>query len=408
MSVGSIFFNNNPRPSSMSTTQYVYSNTGTSYSQLDLSGNFTIEFWMKADAQVSLYSSIIAVNTTWGTNAIDICAQHDVNPGYFTIVQDINSNYYYTTKNVCDGVWHNIAIVRISNLVSVYIDGILRGTPTTYANVWSLSKFALGAAPINNNTDVTYAGYMSNLRIVNSGLYTSNYSVPTTPYGVIPGTLLLMSMSPSAPLLDQSSYNVSVLNSSTPPTVSSTIIPPISNASGNNGTVCFKEGSQILTQDGYVPVENLSPGHLIKTVLHGFVPIEKIGKKRFVHQAILDDRIKDQLYVCRKEQYPELTDDLVLTGCHGILVKDFVSDKERENTIKINGDTYVTDGHYRLPVCVDERASVFETAGEYTIYHFSLKHENYYMNYGVYANGLLVETTCMHNLNAFSNMEYLE
>jgi hypothetical protein len=408
MSVGSIFFNNNPLPSSMSTAQYVYSNTSGNYQQLDLSGNFTIEFWMKANAQVSLYSSIIAVNTSWGSNAIDICAQHSVNPGYFTIVQDINSNYYYTTKNVCDGVWHNIAIVRISNLVSVYIDGILCGTPTTYSNTWMLSKFALGAAPINSVTDVTYTGYMSNLRIVNRGLYTSNYSVPTTPYGVIPGTVLLMVMSPSAPLLDQSSYNVSVLNSSTPPTVSSTIIPPIANASGNNGTICFKEGSRILTQNGYVPVEDLKPTDLVKTVLQGFVPIVKIGKKRFVHQAIINERVKDQLYVCKKEQYPDLTNDLVLTGCHSILVKEFVSDKERENTIKINGDTYVTDGHYRLPVCVDERASVFETAGEYSIYHFSLKHENYYMNYGVYANGLLVETTCMHNLDVFSNMEYIE
>jgi hypothetical protein len=249
---------------------------------------------------------------------------------------------------------------------------------------------------------------MSNLRIVNRGLYTSNYSVPTTPYGLISGTVLLMSMTPSSPLNDQSSTQVSVLNSSTPPTVSSTIIPPIANASGNNDTICFKEGSRILTQNGYVPVEDLKPTDLVKTVLHGFVPIVKIGKKRFVHQAIINERVKDQLYVCKKEQYPDLTNDLVLTGCHSILVKEFVSDKERENTIKINGDTYVTDGHYRLPVCVDERASVFETAGEYSIYHFSLKHENYYMNYGVYANGLLVETTCMHNLDAFSNMEYIE
>jgi hypothetical protein len=42
---------------------------------------------------------------------------------------------------------------------------------------------------------------------------------------------------------------------------------------------------------------------------------------------------------------------------------------------------------------VDERTTVYEVAGVHKIYHFALENEDYYMNYGVYANGLLVEST---------------
>ena len=47
----------------------------------------------------------------------------------------------------------------------------------------------------------------------------------------------------------------------------------------------------------------------------------------------------------------------------------------------------------RLPACVDERAKIYEIEGTHTVYHLALEHDDYYMNYGVYANGLLVETS---------------
>ena len=77
-------------------------------------------------------------------------------------------------------------------------------------------------------------------------------------------------------------------------------------------------------------------------------------------------------------------------------------------TIEINGNTYVTEKHYRLPACADERASVYEESGNYTIYHIALDNEDYYMNYGVYANGLLVETSSQRYLKELSGMELIE
>jgi hypothetical protein len=131
-----------------------------------------------------------------------------------------------------------------------------------------------------------------------------------------------------------------------------------------------------------------------------------LGKRDMYHVAA-KNRINDQLYVCTSDAYPEVFEPLVLTGCHSVLVKAFTSEKERNRTIEVNGNTYVTDRHYRLPVCVDERAKVYEKRGIHTIYHMSLENDDYYMNYGIYANGLLVETCSKRFLKELSNMEIL-
>jgi hypothetical protein len=176
-------------------------------------------------------------------------------------------------------------------------------------------------------------------------------------------------------------------------------------ASISGPLVCFKEGTTLLTDRGYRLIETLRPGDLIKTINHGFKSIEMIGFRSMIHSAS-EDRIKDQLYVCRSDQYPEVIEDLVITGCHSILTKQF-GEGEREKTKEVLSDIYVTDNHYRLPACVDKRAAVYETAGMYTIYHIALENDDNYMNYGIYANGLLVETSSKRYMKELSNMTLL-
>jgi hypothetical protein len=132
-----------------------------------------------------------------------------------------------------------------------------------------------------------------------------------------------------------------------------------------------------------------------------------IGKKEINHLA-LKERIKDQLYLCSTLNFPEVFEDLIITGCHSILVDNFTSEIQKENSIKINGDLFITDNKYRLPSCVDERTSVFFKHGFYTIYHIALENDDYYMNYGIYANGLLVESCSKRNLKELSKMSLIE
>ena len=167
--------------------------------------------------------------------------------------------------------------------------------------------------------------------------------------------------------------------------------------------VCFKEGTKILTDKGYKLIQDLRKGDLVKTV-NDFIPIHAIGKREIFHPAT-PIRHKDQLYKCSPENFP-VFEDLVITGCHSILVDEF-KEGEREKTIEILKDVYITDEKYRLPACVHERTTVYETRGTYTIYHFALENDNNYYNYGVYANGLLVETCSKRYLKELSNMDLI-
>ena len=167
---------------------------------------------------------------------------------------------------------------------------------------------------------------------------------------------------------------------------------------------CFLEGSKILTSNGYIEIEKLRTGDLVKSVKHDFKPIKYIGK-RIINHVASSSKIKDQLYRCSKDKYPELLEDLVITGCHSILVDSFESEQQKEKCIEINGHLCITDNKYRLPACADTRTVVYETPGDYTIYHFALENPDYFMNYGVYANGLLVETSSIRYMKELSGME---
>ena len=170
---------------------------------------------------------------------------------------------------------------------------------------------------------------------------------------------------------------------------------------------CFLEGSQILCQvDGverYLPIESLRPGTLVKTSRDGFKRVELIGRGEIVNSGTTD-RIETRLYKCDKTAYPELTEDLYITGGHGILVST-LTDAQRAKTIELVGDTYVTDRKYRLMACVDERAIPWASEGTYPIWQFALECPNEGMNYGVYANGgLLVESCSLRFMKQKANM----
>lgn len=170
--------------------------------------------------------------------------------------------------------------------------------------------------------------------------------------------------------------------------------------------ICFKEGSKILTDNGYKLIQDLRHGDLVKTVSSGLKKIEHIGHSK-MYNNVNSIRSSDKLYKCSTTEYPELSEDLVITGGHSILVNNFKDHEQMEKTQEVLGQIYVTDKHYRLPACVDDRTKIFEEEGVHTIWHLSLEHSNYYMNYGIYANGLLVETASNRMMVELSGMTLL-
>lgn len=170
---------------------------------------------------------------------------------------------------------------------------------------------------------------------------------------------------------------------------------------------CFLEGSKILSLMGgeevYVPIEKLQKGDLIKTSRNGYKKIEVIGKGTIVNKGD-GARIEERLYKCSKDKYPELSEDLYITGFHSILV-DNLTDAQKETIIKTMGKLYSTENKYRLIAYADERAEPWSSEGKFTIWHLALENTDRRMNYGIYANGgLLVESCSIHYLTHYANM----
>jgi hypothetical protein len=175
--------------------------------------------------------------------------------------------------------------------------------------------------------------------------------------------------------------------------------------------MCFKEGTKILcldTEDNeekYLPIEQLRKGVLVKTLASGYKPIALIGHSK-IYNPTDSLRSKNRLYRCHKGNYPEVFEDLIITGCHSILVSD-ITETEREDTEEALGCIFITDNKYRLMACLDKRAEPFEEAGVFTIWHFALENEHIRGNYGVFANGLLVETSSIRMMSEYSGMNLL-
>jgi hypothetical protein len=171
---------------------------------------------------------------------------------------------------------------------------------------------------------------------------------------------------------------------------------------------CFLEGTKILSlvhgEENYVPIERLFPGSLVKTSKNGYKEVVFLGKRSIFNPGH-SSRTGDRLYRCSREQYPELSEDLYITGCHSILVDDLTA-TQRDQTSALLGQVYVTDGKYRLMSSIDERTQPWTHEGEFTVWHVALENNDRFMNYGVYANGgLLVETCSIRYLSELAQME---
>jgi len=175
-------------------------------------------------------------------------------------------------------------------------------------------------------------------------------------------------------------------------------------------TPCFNEDTKILCykngEEIYVPIQDIRKGDLIVTHIDGYKPVHMIGTSKLYNPGN-KLRGKNRLYVCKPDNYPELNEDLILTGCHSILVND-LSEEQKEKSIAYIGKIYITDNKYRLIACLDPLAEPYEKEGVFNIWHLALEHENYYWNYGIFANGLLVESCSQRFLKELSGMTLIE
>lgn len=307
--------------------------------------------------------------------------------------QTVIKNYYFKVDTVTNlvqalykpGQWNNNILIPATSPLPSPIGNL----PSSSTNPVNNLFFSTTKLFFNNNGVNIYDPEFATFLGTNTS-YINFYNLLSLPY-----RLWVYRINQSGPNTDDSfdwiNTNFITINEVSDPT-------------------CFKIDTKILSLkdniEQYIPIQDLRKGDSVKTYKHGYKKIEIISKKDFTnpdHQH----RMKDRLFLLSKDNYPALIEDLVITGCHSILV-DSLTEEQRQSTITFLDQIYITDDKYRLMALCDEKCEPYLNTEPTFIYHLALENEDYYKNYGIYANGLLVETTSIRTLNEHKDMIRIE
>lgn len=154
--------------------------------------------------------------------------------------------------------------------------------------------------------------------------------------------------------------------------------PPSTGATLFGSIACYAKGTNILcVNNQYVKIENLKVGDLVKTYVHGYKKVTYVGYNDCIN-------CPSDNYKCMY-RIPE--NDLTISGGHYLLVNKLVNNG---NTQFYNTELKI-DGKHLLLACDYPTAEKIETVEKITVYHVVL--EGPQSRYGIYANGMLSEST---------------
>jgi hypothetical protein len=166
--------------------------------------------------------------------------------------------------------------------------------------------------------------------------------------------------------------------------------------------VCFYKGTKILCaingKETYVPIEKIGQGTLVKTYKHGFKKVKYNIKGKLNNTS---EHNIDKLFKLSKKRFPELTEDLYVTGSHALL-HDSLTPRDAilmRKVIEYAAANYKSVYHakiedkFKLLAYHDERFEEIMQNAVFEIYHIVLENEDQCYNYGIYANGVLAEST---------------
>ena len=160
--------------------------------------------------------------------------------------------------------------------------------------------------------------------------------------------------------------------------------------------ICFVKGTKILcfldNLEVYIPIEELTKDHYVKTYTHGYKKILLIKQFSLINSTrnpVTEKEKCNKIYKLAKKDYEELFEDLYINGGHSILV-----DNLTENENRLNPD-FKIGNKIRLLTFVNEKAIPINDDFRYEMYHLSTGEEE-----GIYANGILTES---FNLSILKN-----
>jgi hypothetical protein len=159
-------------------------------------GDFTIEAWVYPTATftgMTIFSQdgdTRIAGTYTGQFAID-GGNNKLQYNYYTSSSS-QTTILVTTSTILPNTWTHVAISRSGTSVKMFINGIAGYSDTIATMYQGTCISGIGCVPVPTASK-NFSGYISDLRVTNTAVYTSNFSVPTAPLTAIAGTKLLMS-----------------------------------------------------------------------------------------------------------------------------------------------------------------------------------------------------------------------
>jgi len=163
-------------------------------------GDFTIEAWVINNASSPNNSTI--VGTPVGGSGVGYSLRMNSSRQFEWVWPGVAAYGFGPTAQT-QGVWYHIAICRVGNAITGYINGTGYSITSTTRTSDSGAATLVGADAPNN---LYWNGFVSNLRIIKgTALYTTNFTPPTKPLIATTQTVLLTCNNNS--FIDQSAAN---------------------------------------------------------------------------------------------------------------------------------------------------------------------------------------------------------
>ena len=180
-------------------------------------GDFTMEGWVYPTTSGS-YDGYFSTCLDTGANGGIVVAKDK-----FFVTHGGGSSLIGFSDTIENNVWCHIVLQRISNVFSLYKDGVLQGTATATVSLTG-STLRLGSR-YNNNTTYLLTGYISNFRIVaGSTVYASSgFTPPNSALTAITNTQLLTCQNSTGSITDASSNSYTITANGN--TTASTFVP---------------------------------------------------------------------------------------------------------------------------------------------------------------------------------------
>jgi hypothetical protein len=169
---------------------------------------FTVEAWVYLRAYPATGGSGGIVSTTNTANSPDGWFFRVLDDGRISFAETWGANQVLSTATVPLNTWTHVAGVRNGSgagNAKIYVNGVLQTSTGTFNKTYSSTQAVIGRAYTNDNIEYLN-GYISNVRVTSTAVYTATFTPPTAPLTAISGTSLLLNFT-NAGIFDNAAEN---------------------------------------------------------------------------------------------------------------------------------------------------------------------------------------------------------